>query len=348
MLRILIDTCVWLDLAKDYRNQPVIAALEYLLEDDEDFGLVVPEVVLEEFARNKDRVAADAKRSLQSHFSVVRDAVRRFGDEKDVEATVKALNEVDHSAVYKGEAVNESIVRIEQLLSAAKAIPATETIKARAADRALNGVAPFRSHRQKNSIADAIIIETYANEVHQASSENDQFAFITHNKADFSQDGGDHRMPHPDLMPLFDDVSSRYWTSLPDLLNDLDEDLLANYDLQLYGATQVRGFSEILEAEHLLYRQVWYNRHQNLRINIERGQEKVVTNEEYRAAKPVQRRRMTTEGTWKLAQEAARKTEAEIGVENCGPWNDFEWGMVNGKLSALRWVIGEEWDMLDT
>ncbi|WP_292479632.1 PIN domain-containing protein [Mesorhizobium sp.] len=144
MHRLLIDTCVWLDLAKDYRNQPVIAALEDFL-DHEDFGLIVPQVVLDEF-----RVAADAKRSLQSHFSLVRDAVRRFGDESEVDATIKALNEVDHSAVYKGEAVNESIERIEQLLFAAEAVPATQAVKARAADRALAGVAPY--HRQKNSI----------------------------------------------------------------------------------------------------------------------------------------------------------------------------------------------------
>ncbi|UFX00605.1 PIN domain-containing protein [Sinorhizobium medicae] len=168
-----------MDLAKDYRNQPVIAAIEDLL-NDEGFSLIVPQVVLDEFARNKDRVAADAKRSLQSHFSLVRDAVRRFGDEKLIAATIKSLDEVDHSAVYKGEAVNESIERIERLLSAANAIPATEAIKARAADRALCGIAPF--HRQKNSIGDAIIIETYASQLGQEGSAEDEFAFVTHNR----------------------------------------------------------------------------------------------------------------------------------------------------------------------
>lgn len=33
---------------------------------------------------------------------------------------------------------------------------------------------------------------------------------------------------------------------------------------------------------------------------------------------------------------------------NLGPWNDFDWGMLNGKFSALRWVLGDKWDMLDT
>jgi hypothetical protein len=28
--------------------------------------------------------------------------------------------------------------------------------------------------------------------------------------------------------------------------------------------------------------------------------------------------------------------------------DDFDWGMWNGKLSALRWVLGSDWDFLDT
>ena len=43
-----------------------------------------------------------------------------------------------------------------------------------------------------------------------------------------------------------------------------------------------------------------------------------------------------------------KRVEEEQGKEVLAPVNDFEWGMINGKLSALRWVLGDEWDFLDT
>jgi hypothetical protein len=51
---------------------------------------------------------------------------------------------------------------------------------------------------------------------------------------------------------------------------------------------------------------------------------------------------------WEGALKSAAKLEKRYGIGNMGPWNDFEWGMVNGKLSALRWMLGDDWDMLDT
>jgi hypothetical protein len=44
-------------------------------------------------------------------------------------------------------------------------------------------------------------------------------------------------------------------------------------------------------------------------------------------------------GVWKIALQGARRMERKHGKDNLGPWDDFEWGMLNGKLSALRWVI---------
>ena len=59
MFKILIDTCVWLDLAKDYQQQPTLTALEELIRMG-DIELILPRTVLDEFAAIK---AASSKRA---------------------------------------------------------------------------------------------------------------------------------------------------------------------------------------------------------------------------------------------------------------------------------------------
>lgn len=89
---------------------------------------------------------------------------------------------------------------------------------------------------------------------------------------------------------------------------------------------------EILEALDVLFDQVWYNRHWNLCIEVEASNSQI---------KPE---------VWAIALKAAAKVEEKYKDEPeiLGPWSDFEWGMLNGKLSALRWILGDEWDILDT
>ena len=108
-----------------------------------------------------------------------------------------------------------------------------------------------------------------------------------------------------------------------------------------------RRLNEIMEAEHVLFRQVWYNRHWNLRSQIERGKHKVVSREEWEKY-PKHRRGgrpsiLSGRALWLRRSGLRKKSGAE---ENLGPWSDFEWGMLNGKLSALRWVMGSESDPL--
>src|SRR5208282_3309267 len=54
LFTLLIDTCVWLDLAKDHQQQ--LGALEELKRNGRVL-LVLPRTVLEEFARNKTRIS---------------------------------------------------------------------------------------------------------------------------------------------------------------------------------------------------------------------------------------------------------------------------------------------------
>jgi len=91
-----------------------------------------------------------------------------------------------------------------------------------------------------------------------------------------------------------------------------------------------RNMQEILEAEEEFFDKVWYGRHKLIERTVESG-----------------RRRVDPE-IWQEALKAARRIEEKYGKEQLGSWDDFEWGMLSGKLSALRWASGDEWDMLDT
>ena len=76
--------------------------------------------------------------------------------------------------------------------------------------------------------------------------------------------------------------------------------------------------------------QIWYNRQQGLKQRLAKKE-------------------MTFDPEiWKCTLKAAKRIEEKYGKEILWYESDFEWGMLNGKLFGLRWLVREEWDMLDT
>jgi hypothetical protein len=239
-----------------------------------------------------------------------------------------------------GESAVESISQIEKLFSKNTPLPVSDAVKLRAAQRAINNTAPF--HRQRNSMKDAILIEMYAEVLNQMAAPGDRFAFVTHNKKDFSHPSANEKHPHPDIANLFSRVKSRYYTGLGEALKQVAPNLVTDLMLEQEWTEEPRRLAEILEASEKLFDIIWYNRHQNLRIQIEKGEIKLVDKQKMTDRNVCQR------DIWASAQKSAKRLEKKYGPKKLGPWDDFEWGMINGKLSALRWVLGDDWDMLDT
>lgn len=110
-------------------------------------------------------------------------------------------------------------------------------------------------------------------------------------------------------------------------LNEFKEELLS---LSPREEIEHRRYEKILEAEEEFLDKIWYNRHKILEDKVNSGKVKV------------------DHKIWQGALNSAKRVEEKYGMKKLGPWNDFEWGMLNGKLSALRWILGDEWDALDT
>jgi hypothetical protein len=314
------------------------------LVDENEISLVLPQTIIDEFGRNRARVVEESRQSLSTTMKRVKEVVEKFGNPKRKDAVLEHLNDVDHRLPALGENAIEAVGRVEKLFKAGPVTAIPDAVKLRAAQRAIDGKAPF--HRQKNSINDALLIEFYAELLKHEDAKGVRFAFVTHNVKDFSAVTGDNRLPHPDIAPFFSKIKSLYFTSLAVALKRIEPDLITDLMIEHEWEQEPRRLAEILKAIDFLYHQVWYNRHQLRKQRIAQGKIKLVEKEDFpikdHTTRPIQR------DIWEGALKAAAKTEKKYGKENLGPWDDFEWGMINGKLSALRWVLGDDWDMLDT
>jgi hypothetical protein len=319
MYKILIDTCVWLDLAKDPKQHPLIELVIDLINSRE-IEIIIPSTVFDEFKRNKSRIVKESSQSLISNVKRVREALEKFGTLENKDSAIQELDNFNYKIPRLAEAISGAIQNIDSIMKHAELAKISDPAKLRAADRAVNRIAPF--HKGKNSMNDAIILECFFEVVKTENKGGTRFIFITHNKHDFSNPLNENE-PHPDFSKMFSKIKCRYITKLSEALNKIRPDLVTESMIENEYFLEPRTFADLQKAETMLYEQVWFSRHQAAKQNYEPG-------------------------ILRESEKYAASIIAKHGHENLGPWTDFEWGMISGKLSAIRWTMGYEWDMLDS
>ncbi|MCA0144262.1 PIN domain-containing protein [Blastococcus sp. LR1] len=331
MLHLLVDTSTWLDLCKRRDGQRWIVALRVLAHQGQ-VELLVPRLVIDEFERNRDRVETSMTASIAQRFKLIKQDLDDYGGTAQEEARRLVADLARHVPLI-GAMTTRNFDEVLVLLQAGRVIEPGDEEKRRVVERGLSKQAPF--HRSRNSVADALLIELYETTARGVDLDQEPHAFITSNSDDFSLPGGDARQPHPDLASLFVAEGSTYGLGVDGLnqvLLDYFGDEIEELFAETYFEEEPRRLDEIVEAERELFDRIWYHRSLQHEYRLEDAGDDAELKRLLAIAGPGRRR---VEGLY-----------TEPG--QLGPYTDFELGMLNGKLSALRWVLGSEWDFLDT
>jgi len=118
----------------------------------------------------------------------------------------------------------------------------------------------------------------------------------------------------------------RYWEK-PQLARMVRRKITLQRKYELTDAP-IRSVKQILAAENEMFTRVWYGRSDIARYRMDGTPKDIIRG----------------------ALRAQRKAEKRFGKKSLmdNVKTAWDWGFVSGKLSALRWVLGDEWDMLDT
>lgn len=342
--QLFIDTCVWLDIAGTEANEPLLGAIENLCRQ-KAVELAVPKIVQNEFARNKVRIIRESGRSLSSTLKRAKAALWKYGNPRRRRRAVEVLEDIDRRLNSSIDVTAEAVARVEKLFAQSAWSGDSDVAMRAASNRALTKMAPF--HTGRNSFADAVIIELYGQ---MATAGIGRSVFVTHNVKDFSLPNGDQRLPHPDIAPYFSRIKSRYFIKLVDALRSLRPREFAEAIYEHEFTMEPRRISEIGEAIAELTDRVWYDRHMVSQHDVETGKCKIISKKDFgpRHYRASALGKLVVDDIWEGALKSARRVEKKYGKKNLAPYSKFDWGMINGKLSALRWVLGDEWDILDT
>jgi len=225
MIHLILDTNIWIYFAEG--QHPFVLNGIINKVNNKEIILLVNDEIIKEWDRNKENSLDRIKKELQKQIDYAKELKSALND-KDGKEYGKLIGKISSSTPEYKKAITERYNTVDDLIKNKSVnVPITKEHKLKVIDLALKQKAPF--HRNKNSVADALILlssidyikENGINNVNYNRIDVSDSIFISYNSDDFSKDikGDSKNEIHPDLKPLLDSVGMTYERNFGRILN---------------------------------------------------------------------------------------------------------------------------------
>jgi predicted nucleic acid-binding protein len=225
MIHLVLDTNILIYLAEG-QHPFVLKGLINKIQS-KDIVLLVNDEIIKEWIRNEANCKKRIKDELIKNINSSRD-LSSFMEVSDSKTYKELLQKIDENKAEFIKTIDERFKVVNDLINLSSInVPIKDEHKLLVIDWALAQSAPF--HRNKNSVADALILissidyikENGINNINYNRIDVSDSIFVSYNSDDFSKDlkGVDKNIIHPDLQPLLDSVGMRYERNFGTILN---------------------------------------------------------------------------------------------------------------------------------
>ncbi len=241
---ILPDTNIWLnELTKNKSKE--LDTLKFWIS--KGIEILVPDLIEEEWERNKEAVLEKYEIGLKSQYSVANKILKKRFDGQTLAST-----EVQKLRL-------ERIGEIEELLNTGKKFSITNEIKLKVIDLSKVNKAPF--HKDKNNNNDAQLFLSGIEYI--KGREDHQLIFLSENYTDFTEGKAKRDKLHPDLVELVGDQDVLFFNNIGSLIanyeglpkveldsNDISDDktqIFKSLEKSLSGVPIIKAMHQALE-----------------------------------------------------------------------------------------------------
>ncbi len=225
MVHLILDTNIWIYLAEG--QHPFV--LEGLIKkvNDNEISLLVNDEIIKEWDRNNSLSKERIKKELKKQLEFAKELKSCLKSEDEIKFN-ELISKIKDSNPEFEATIDSRFQLVDDLIKKQSInVPISIGNKLEIIDWALKKQAPF--HRNKNSVADALILfssiefikKNGINNVNYNRIDISDSVFVSYNSDDFSQGvkGNDKDLIHEDLKLLLESVGMKYERNFGNLLN---------------------------------------------------------------------------------------------------------------------------------